>query len=233
MSSYVGMDFDPGADSRIVNVQASLTQLPLPDASVGLMICFHVLEHIPDDAAAMAEIGRVLAPGGIAVVQVPRREGVPTDEDPDAPPEERLRRFGQRDHVRFYGDDFEDRLRAAGSQGPDAVTMKELYRPIERRSARNSRRTSRSGCVRPTRGRGRGAGRRTGRRGTSSRVVALESLVAERDVAAVRARTGRTCRKLRQAGSNGCAAGPAERSGPVVRPVAQLKHLRASPGRPV
>jgi glycosyltransferase involved in cell wall biosynthesis/SAM-dependent methyltransferase len=127
---YVGMDFDPGADHRMVDVQASLTRLPFPDASVGLMSCFHVLEHIPDDAAAMREITRVLAPGGVAVVQVPRRTGVPTDEEPTAPPEERVRRFGQRDHVRFYGDDFEERLQAAGLR-VQAITMKELYRPIE------------------------------------------------------------------------------------------------------
>ncbi|GGF42632.1 hypothetical protein GCM10011519_15640 [Marmoricola endophyticus] len=112
--TYVGMDFDPAADNRTVTLQASLTDLPLPDDSVGLMVCFHVLEHIPDDAAAMADMARVLAPGGAAVVQVPRRPGRPTDEDPSAPVEERLRRFGQADHVRWYGDDFEDRLRAGG-----------------------------------------------------------------------------------------------------------------------
>jgi len=124
------VDYDPGADNRVVNVQASLTRLPLSDASVGLMVCFHVLEHIPDDAAAMAEMARVLAPGGVAVVQVPRHSGVPTDEDPEAPVAERLRRFGQRDHVRFYGDDFEDRLRAAGLE-VCTMTMEEFYRPIE------------------------------------------------------------------------------------------------------
>ena len=127
---YLGMDLDPGADNRVVNVEASLTRLPLSDASVGLMVCFHVLEHIPDDAAAMAEMARALAPGGVAVVQVPRLKGVPTDEDPEAPVDERLRRFGQRDHVRLYGDDFEDRLRAAGLE-VCTMTMDELYRPIE------------------------------------------------------------------------------------------------------
>ena len=146
--AYLGMDFDPGADNRVVNVQASLTRLPLPDASVGLMVCFHVLEHIPDDAAAMAEMARALAPGGVAVVQVPRRKGVPTDEDPEAPVDERLRRFGQRDHVRFYGDDFEDRLRAAGLE-VCTMTMKELYRPIEA-DLLGIRRTSHCGCARPT-----------------------------------------------------------------------------------
>ena len=128
--AYLSMDFDPGADNRVVNVQASLTRLPLSDASVGLMVCLHVLEHIPDDAAAMAEMARALAPGGVAVVQVPRVKGVPTEEDPEAPVDERLRRFGQRDHVRYYGDDFEDRLRAAGL-AVCTMTMKELYRPIE------------------------------------------------------------------------------------------------------
>jgi SAM-dependent methyltransferase len=127
---YVGMDFDPSADNRVVNVQASLTDLPLADASVGVMVCFHVLEHIPDDAAAIAEIHRVLAPGGVAVIQVPRRRGVPTDEDPDVPVEERLSRFGQADHVRYYGDDFEDRLTAAGLK-VRMIAMKELYRGLE------------------------------------------------------------------------------------------------------
>jgi SAM-dependent methyltransferase len=113
-NQYVGIDFDPDADHRIVDVAASLTDVPLVDASVALMICMHVLEHIPDDRAAMREIHRVLSPTGVAVVQVPKKTGVPTDEDPSAGVEERQARFGQADHVRWYGDDFEDRLAAAG-----------------------------------------------------------------------------------------------------------------------
>ena len=114
LAGYLAMDFDPKADNRIVDVVASLTDAPVPDSSVALLVCMHVLEHIPDDAAAMREIARVLSSAGIAVIQVPHRSGVPTDEDPSAGPAERLRRFGQADHVRYYGDDFEDRLRAAG-----------------------------------------------------------------------------------------------------------------------
>ncbi len=111
---YVSVDFDPGADKRVVDVRASVTHLPLPDDSVDLMICYHVLEHVPDDASAMAEIARVVRPGGVAIVQVPHRPGVPTDEDPSAGREERIRRFGQADHVRYYGEDFEPRLEKAG-----------------------------------------------------------------------------------------------------------------------
>lgn len=111
----IRMDFDPSADRRKVDLQASVTAMPFEDGAVDLLVCSHVLEHVPDDAAAMAEIARVLARGGIGLVAVPLRHGK-TDEDPQASPEERVRRFGQADHVRYYGDDFDDRLRAAGLQ---------------------------------------------------------------------------------------------------------------------
>ncbi len=105
---------DLGADSRLVDVLGSLTDLPCRDDSVDLLVCYHVLEHVPDDRAAMREIARVLSPEGIGLLQVPYRPGTVTDEDPSAGVEERLRRFGQADHVRYYGDDFEDRLVEAG-----------------------------------------------------------------------------------------------------------------------
>jgi SAM-dependent methyltransferase len=108
------ISLDAGFDARDVDALASLTHLPLRDGSVDLLVCYHVLEHVPDDAAAMREIARVLSPRGTALIEVPLRMGVPTEEDPTAPPEERARRFGQRDHVRWYGDDFDARLSAAG-----------------------------------------------------------------------------------------------------------------------
>jgi SAM-dependent methyltransferase len=75
-----------------------------------------VLEHVPDDRRAMRELHRILAPGGWAVLQTPVRSKLTrTDEDPSVTdPAERIRRFGQADHVRVYGADFEDRLRDAG-----------------------------------------------------------------------------------------------------------------------
>lgn len=111
---HLTCDVDPAADRRDVILQANLEALPLADGAADVVVCMQVLEHVHDDAAAMREIRRVLAPGGVALVNVPFRAGTLTDEDPSAPPEERLRRFGQEDHVRFYGDDFDDRLRAAG-----------------------------------------------------------------------------------------------------------------------
>ena len=115
-SSYVRVDLIRRANRRNLDVQASLTALPFRDRSVDFMLCYHVLEHIPDDAAAMAEIARTLGDAGLAIIQVPWRADRPTDEDPDAPESERIRRFGQADHVRMYGSDFEERLRTAGLQ---------------------------------------------------------------------------------------------------------------------
>ena len=108
---YVG--FDLGLDNRDVKVLGDLTSMPFKDRSVDVLVAFHVLEHIPDDAAAMREIRRVLGDTGIGLVQVPIVAG-PTDEDPTAPIEDRIERFGRHDHVRQYGDDWEDRLREAG-----------------------------------------------------------------------------------------------------------------------
>jgi SAM-dependent methyltransferase len=105
---------DIGYDSRGVDLLGSVTAIPLASGSVDMLVCYHVLEHVPDDLAAMREFARVLAPGGVGLVQVPIRLGMPTDEDVSAGEAERVRRFGQHDHVRYYGDDFEQRLVDSG-----------------------------------------------------------------------------------------------------------------------
>lgn len=102
------------SSARGVDIRSSLTGLPFADESVDLLVAYHVLEHIPDDRAAMREIARVLSRDGIGLLQVPWKPGQPTEEDPDASPEERKRRFGLADHVRQYGADFEDRLVESG-----------------------------------------------------------------------------------------------------------------------
>jgi len=45
--------------------------LPYPSSFFDLVICSHVLEHVPDDRAALAEIRRVLRPSGHAILFVP------------------------------------------------------------------------------------------------------------------------------------------------------------------
>ena len=64
----------------------------------------------------MREFHRVLSPTGFAVLLVPINTDK-TFEDPTVEdPEERLRLFGQEDHVRKYGPDYVDRLKEAGFQ---------------------------------------------------------------------------------------------------------------------
>jgi SAM-dependent methyltransferase len=63
---------EDGSAARFEVVRGDLCALPVPDASVDRVIASEVLEHIPDDAAAFAEIARVLKPGGRVAVTVPR-----------------------------------------------------------------------------------------------------------------------------------------------------------------
>lgn len=109
---YLSIDLE----SPLAMRHMDLTRLELPDGAFDAVFCNHVLEHIPDDRAAMRELLRVLAPGGWAVLQTPLDPArASTFEDPRVTtPEERLRVFGQRDHVRIYGRDLFDRLRESG-----------------------------------------------------------------------------------------------------------------------
>ncbi len=106
-----------------VDVNFDLTQTPLPQASIDAMYCSHVLEHIPDDIAVMKEMFRVLKPGGWCVIMVPLHEG-DTVEDPTlTDPEERIRRFGQEDHVRIYGRDIVRRLQSCDFEVKEIVAQ--------------------------------------------------------------------------------------------------------------
>ena len=61
-----------GSPARFEVVRGDLLHLPFPDGSVDRVMASEVLEHIPDDVTAMAEIFRVLKPGGRMVITVPR-----------------------------------------------------------------------------------------------------------------------------------------------------------------
>jgi ubiquinone/menaquinone biosynthesis C-methylase UbiE len=100
-----------------VDLRVDLRTLPFPNSTFDAIICNHVLEHIPDDAKAMAELLRVLRRGGWGILQVPISPTLEvTYEDfsiTDAA--ERERAFGQRDHVRIYATiDYMSRLKRAG-----------------------------------------------------------------------------------------------------------------------
>jgi SAM-dependent methyltransferase len=91
-----------------------ITDIRHPDESFDVIYCSHVLEHVPDDRRAMREFQRVLKKGGWAMLLVPITADR-TREDPSVTdPADRIRLYGQADHVRRYGPDYVDRLREVG-----------------------------------------------------------------------------------------------------------------------
>ena len=111
-AGYVSADLEAGKADRVLDLMA----LDLGDGAFDAILCSHVLEHVDDDAVAMRELRRVLAPGGWAIVMVPidlDRERTYEDAS-KVTPAEREAAFWQHDHVRLYGRDLRDRLGAAG-----------------------------------------------------------------------------------------------------------------------
>lgn len=110
--NYVTADLE----SPLADLKFDLHDIPLPDNTYDIIFCHHVLEHVEDDIRCMQELCRVLKSGGMAIMQVPqdvnRKE---TFSDPSITDEaERIRLFGQYDHVRVFGLDYPERLRSAG-----------------------------------------------------------------------------------------------------------------------
>lgn len=102
--------------SPIVDIKADILDLPFEDNSFDLIFCNHVLEHIEDDHKAMTELYRVLKKDGMGIFQIPQDLSLDkTYEDFSITSrEERMKYFGQYDHVRIYGKDYFDRLRKVG-----------------------------------------------------------------------------------------------------------------------
>jgi hypothetical protein len=103
---------EPSADLHF-----DLAKAPFPDCTFDAIICNHVLQEIPDDRAAMAEIRRILRPGGWAVLQVPLSHVLEdTLEDP-AVTSPWSRAFRESHYVRMYNpNDYRRRLEACGLQ---------------------------------------------------------------------------------------------------------------------
>jgi len=102
--------------SPIADVKADICDLPFENNSYDIILCNHVLEHIPDDTKAMQELYRVLKPGGYGIFQIPQdlNRDVTFEDDSITDKKERAEIFGQYDHVRIYGRDYFDKLRSIG-----------------------------------------------------------------------------------------------------------------------
>ncbi|BBZ48811.1 class I SAM-dependent methyltransferase [Mycobacterium heidelbergense] len=76
----VAVDYDAAAVAhvrgrypRVELMQANLAELPLPDASVDVVVNFQVIEHLWDQSQFVAECARVLRPAGLLMVSTPNR----------------------------------------------------------------------------------------------------------------------------------------------------------------
>lgn len=86
------------------------------DGSFDLVVACDVLEHVPDDSAALREVYRVLSAQGWVILTVPQKDHLPTkyEDHTIATPEHRKLAFGQEDHLRIYGDDFSQLVETHG-----------------------------------------------------------------------------------------------------------------------
>lgn len=111
---YDRLDID--STIRNVNLVGDLTRLNIADGSYDFAILWHVLEHIPEDMAAIRELYRVLKPAGRVLLSVPIYpiDSPSTFEDPSIPRSEFERIHGHHDHCRSCGLDYWQRLLKAG-----------------------------------------------------------------------------------------------------------------------
>ncbi len=104
-------------DAHLAAERVDVVHMPYPDEAFDLVLCSHVLEHVPDDRAAIAEIYRVLRPGGTAIIVVPikvdRTEEF-VDPSPSPTHADGYRRVGPHGHVRLIGADYAARLEVGG-----------------------------------------------------------------------------------------------------------------------
>ena len=132
---YLSADLDSSKAMTKMDIQ----DIKYEDCTFDIIFCSHVLEHVPNDKAAMKEFYRVLKNDGYAIIQVPVNSEY-TYEDPSiTDPDERLLHFGQEDHVRKYGPDFIERLISAGFK-VEIVKATDFFtdEEIEKTGIRNS-----------------------------------------------------------------------------------------------
>lgn len=113
---YISGDIEPSKYKNFNTIFVNATKMSFIDNYFDIIYASHILEHIVDDTKAINEMYRVLKPGGKLIVFIPQNCKLEkTYEDFSiTKPEDRLKHYGQRDHVRIYGIDFDLRLKSAG-----------------------------------------------------------------------------------------------------------------------
>jgi len=109
---YVTCDYAPD----IADLQINIEKIDIEDNAFDVVYCSHVLEHV-DDNRAIPELYRIVRPGGMVLIMVPLIEGWDRsfiDASKTGSESERILYFNQLDHIRMFGSDFRDRLKAPG-----------------------------------------------------------------------------------------------------------------------
>lgn len=109
---YLSADLVSPVAMQHVDLQA----LPFANNSFDLILCSHVLGHVPDDRKALRELCRVLRPQGVLLLQDHVNPQLhQTQEFPDSlTAQQRMTLYGQPDRCRNYGADFISRLQQEG-----------------------------------------------------------------------------------------------------------------------
>jgi len=100
---YISLDIAPGK----ADIQGDVQDSPFGEGEFAAIVCFHVLEHVPDDRKALRELRRCVRPGGILFLAVPWYKDSLTQEFAAPDPL-------HHGHVRDYGRDIRDRIAEAG-----------------------------------------------------------------------------------------------------------------------
>lgn len=109
---YFPTDFE---NEFLADYRFDITKIDAESESFDLIICYHILEHIESDQLAMNELFRVLKPEGTCLIQTPFKDGETYEDFSIKTKEDRLKHFGQDDHVRIYSvNGLRDRLEKSG-----------------------------------------------------------------------------------------------------------------------
>lgn len=127
---YTG-DINPGRGMHVTDI----TCIQYKEEIFDYVICNHVMEHIKDENKAVSEVMRVLKHDGKWIFSIPICTDIDKtyEDNTIISPVDRLREYGQEDHVRLYGKDFKERFEKYGLKikvfsPEDELTEEEINR---------------------------------------------------------------------------------------------------------
>ena len=120
--NYFSSDY---ADEFLADYHYDITDIDQKSSFFDTIICYHILEHVEQDEKAMKELFRVLKKKGKCFIQTPFKDGDIYENLQIQDKEERLKHFGQSDHVRIYSvEGLKKRLETCGFS-VDITTFKD------------------------------------------------------------------------------------------------------------